>query len=122
MYKLAKISFGKFIEEKRVTQKKSIRFMASELGISAAYLSDIEKGNRYPANINLPIFIDKLCLNEDEIDTFYDLIGIEKENFFDINTYLIKNCVARKAIRLAIKKQLTITDWQIIIDEYIKKI
>ena len=40
--------FGAFIREKRTNQHITLRKLASDLGIVPAYMSDIEKGRRYP--------------------------------------------------------------------------
>jgi transcriptional regulator with XRE-family HTH domain len=41
-------AFGKALREARNLQGKSLREVASKLGISAPYLSDVERGNRAP--------------------------------------------------------------------------
>ena len=40
--------FGEFIAEKRKSRGLTLRGLAAELGIVPAYMSDIEKGHRYP--------------------------------------------------------------------------
>ena len=122
MHQFAEISFGKFIKEKRALQGKSIRSFSEEIGISAAYLSDVENGNRYPPQKYLSVLIDKLGLSVEETEIFYDLVGQESGNYIDINIYLKDNENARKALRLAIQKNMTSFDWQKVIDEFIKKI
>lgn len=122
MHQLAEISFGKFIKEKRILQGKSIRSFANEIGISAAYLSDIENGNRYPPQKYLSVLINKLGLSIEEMEILYDLVGCESGNYIDINIYLKDNENARRALRLAIQKNMTSFDWQKVIDEYLKKI
>ena len=121
MHQFAEISFGKFIKEKRTLHGKSIRSFSEEIGISAAYLSDIENGNRYPPQKYLSALIEKLCLNMEETEILYDLVGRESGNYIDINIYLKDNENARKALRLAIQKNMTSFDWQKVIDEYIKR-
>lgn len=122
MHQLAEISFGKFIKNKRVLHGKSVRSFADEIGISAAYLSDVENGNRYPPQKYLSVLIDKLGLSTEEMEIFYDLVGQESGSYVDINIYLKDNENARKALRLAMQKNMTSFDWQKVIDEYIKKI
>ncbi len=46
---LAEALVGKSIREERRNKKISLRGFATKLGISPAYLSDIERGNRFPA-------------------------------------------------------------------------
>jgi len=45
------LQFGEFIAEKRKGQGISLRGMADELGITPAYLSDIEKSRRNPQTL-----------------------------------------------------------------------
>ena len=40
--------FGEFVKAKRQEKEISLRKLAEELGIVPAYMSDIEKGRRYP--------------------------------------------------------------------------
>ena len=40
-------TFGRFVRERRERLGKTVRGFAKELDITPAYLSDIEKGNRY---------------------------------------------------------------------------
>ena len=40
--------FGEFVKAKRQEKELSLRKLAEELGIVPAYMSDIEKGRRYP--------------------------------------------------------------------------
>lgn len=46
------MAFGKFIEERRKALGLTLRGFASELDIAPAYMSDIEKGRRYPPDKN----------------------------------------------------------------------
>ena len=52
--------FGEFIAEKRKSRGLTLRGLAAELGIVPAYMSDIEKGHRYPLikinYTNYPVF------------------------------------------------------------------
>ena len=40
--------FGKYIEQKRKEKNMTLRGLAAKLEIAPAYMSDIEKGHRYP--------------------------------------------------------------------------
>ena len=116
MQQFAKISFGKFIKEKRTLQGKSIRSFSEEIGISAAYLSDVENGNRYPPQKYLSVLIDKLGLSAEEMEIFYDLVGQESGNYIDINVYLKDNENVRKDRgRFSVLRKLVYTvqcSWQ----------
>ncbi|MDR1754595.1 MAG: helix-turn-helix domain-containing protein [Eubacterium sp.] len=46
-------AFGKFIEERSKVLGITLRGFAAELDIAPAYMSDIEKGRRYPPDKKL---------------------------------------------------------------------
>ena len=80
----------------------SLRGLAAELGITPAFLCDMEKGNKYPAEKNLPALIRCLHIPEEELPLFYDLFSHERnKGTADLNGYLAKNDVARAALRKA---------------------
>ena len=73
--------FGEFIAEKRKSRGLTLRGLAAELGIVPAYMSDIEKGHRYPPDKDKLYELSRiLCLSEDETNTMFDLAAGEKEN------------------------------------------
>src|SRR5699024_1456373 len=73
--------FGEFIAEKRKSRGLTLRGLAAELGIVPAYMSDIEKGNRYPPDKDKLYELARiLCLSEEETNTMFDLAAGEKEN------------------------------------------
>ena len=66
-------SFGKFINEKRKTANITLRRFAEMIGIAPAYLSDIEKGNRYPPDREkLDLIAQNLKLSQEDINRMYD--------------------------------------------------
>jgi len=72
-------NFGKFIEQKRKAMGMSLRGLAAELGIAPAFMSDIEKGHRYPpAKEKLYEMARILKLNEDETNRMFDLAAGER--------------------------------------------
>ena len=57
---------GEFIAEKRKSRGLTLRGLAAELGIVPAYMSDIEKGNRYPPDKDKLYELARiLCLSEE---------------------------------------------------------
>ena len=71
--------FGKFIEKKRKAMNKTLRGFAAELEIAPAYMSDIEKGHRYPPDKDkLEKMAELLNLNEKEKNYIFDLAAVEK--------------------------------------------
>lgn len=96
--------------------EKSLKKLGDEIGISAAYLSDIENGNRLPSKDKLDKFIDVFDLKDGEKDKFYDLVAKESPNKYkvsgDIAEYIMKNESLRNFIRLAKDKKLDNLYWK----------
>lgn len=83
-------SFGKFIADKRKKLEITLREMAAELGIAPAYLSDIEKGRRYPPDMDRLMQIAKILkLTEDEKHTMFDLAGEGKIQYLLISRNIL---------------------------------
>jgi len=111
--------FGKFIEKKRKESNKTLRGLATELDIAPAYMSDIEKGHRYPPDKEkLDVIVKVLSLSKKEADLMYDLAAREKENSVspDLPEYIMNNDMARVALRIARDKKASEETWQRIID------
>ena len=106
-------SFGEFIKTKREALDKSIRGLAAELEMTPAYLSDIEKGNRYAPEKHLKKMIEVLNITGEDIDRFYDLAGkSRKDNFPDITPYIGEKHLARVALRKARDLDISDSQWQ----------
>ena len=106
--------FGELVKEYRGA--KSLKKLGDEIGISAAYLSDIENGNRFPSKEKLDKFIKAFNLKDDEKDRFYDLVAKESPNKYkvsgDIAEYIMKNEFLRNFIRIAKDKKLDNSYWK----------
>ena len=106
--------FGKLVKEYRGS--KSLKKLGNEIVISAAYLSDIENGNRFPSKEKLDKFIKAFNLKDDEKDRFYDLVAKESPNKYkvsgDIAEYIMKNEFLRNFIRIAKDKKLDNSYWK----------
>lgn len=106
-------TFGEFIKQKRTELGKTLRGFASELGIAPAYLSDIEKGNRNPPEKHLQKMIELLNLKGSDIDTFYDLVSVDKNGvYLDITEYIENTDTVRVALRRARDKNISDDFWQ----------
>lgn len=111
--------FGKFIEIKRKKMGKTLRGLAAELGIAPAFMSDIEKGHRYPPQIDkLQELAQILCLNREDTDKMFDLAAREKNNAVspDLSEYIMNTDNARIALRLARDTEKGEATWQKIIE------
>lgn len=121
-----KYTFGQCIRQQREEKDLSVRQAASRIGISAAYLSDIEKGKRYAPvnkdNIDKTYKILKvLNVSEDQtkyaMDMAYATHGCSKE----MVDYLTECEHARKFIRLASELELSADDWDSFIEQLDEK-
>ena len=93
-------TFGQYLREKRETLGKSVRGFAEELGMTAAYLSDIEKGNRYAPRKYLDKLIEAFEISEEEKEIFEDLAAATRGyTYEDINPILGGQPLAREALR-----------------------
>ncbi len=111
--------FGKFIEKKRKELGKTLRGLATELDIAPAYMSDIEKGQRYPTDKEkLDLIVTILSLSKEETDLMFDLAAREKENAVspDLPEYIMGNEKARVALRIARDSNASEETWQKVID------
>lgn len=112
-------NFGKFIEQKRKTLGITLRGMAADLDIAPAFMSDIEKGHRYPPNRDKLYEMARLLhLSEDDTNTMFDLAAGEKDNTVspDLPEYIMGNDKARAALRMARDNNVSETTWQKVIE------
>ncbi len=111
-------SFGEYVKARREALGKSIRGLAQELDMTPAYLSDIEKGNRYAPEKYLSRMIEMLCITGEDTYFFYDLAGKSRNNNYpDLVEYIGKTELARVALRFARDLNISNSQWQDFIDE-----
>ena len=107
------IPFGGFVKERRERLGKSLRGLAAELDMTPAYLSDIEKGNRYAPRKHLTRMVEVLEIYGNDIDVFYDLAGQSRNNNYpDLSDYIGSTPIARMALRKARDLEITDSQWQ----------
>ena len=118
------MAFGKFIEERRKALGLTLRGFAAELDIAPAYMSDIEKGRRYPPDKKLDDIAQILKLNETEKNSMLDLAAMAKTKTVssDLPEYIMEKDLARVALRRARDGKLSDEGWQEVIDLIDKKI
>lgn len=111
--------FGKFIEKKRKEINMTLRGLAAEIEIAPAYMSDIEKGHRYPPDKEkLEMMARILKLSDHDKDEMYDLAAAEKENTVspDLPEYIMGTQKVRVALRMARDNGATDATWQKVIE------
>lgn len=120
-----KMTFGSFIYEKRIKKNISLRELASMIGVSAVYVSSMEKGKRsaptYPVLMKIA---DVLMLSEEEKVLMLDLAAKSKKSLSlaeDLLEYINNNEIVHKALRTAKKCNATDDDWQNFIDSLMEK-
>lgn len=112
-------AFGKFIEQKRKAMGMTLRGLAAEWGIAPAFMSDIEKGHRYPPNRDKLYELARILkLNDEDKDTMFDLAAGERENGIspDLPEYIMGNDKARAALRMARDNNASEKTWQKVIE------
>ena len=114
-----KLRFGQFISEKRIQHSMTKQELARQIGISTAYLSQLESGARSNPTIEvLDRMINKFHLDEAETHKIYDLYAASNDTISpDIITYLKSNNIVTKAIRKAQENSATEKDWLDFIDQ-----
>ncbi|MDD4494965.1 MAG: helix-turn-helix transcriptional regulator [Eubacteriales bacterium] len=111
--------FGEYIKAKRMEKGVNLRKLAELLGIVPAYMSDIEKGRRYPPDKDkLYKIAEVLHLTETETNTMFDLAALAKENTVspDLPEYIMGSEKARVALRMARDINAGDQEWQKVIE------
>lgn len=112
-----KHTFGIYVKERREERGHSVRSFAKLVGCSAAYLSDIEKGNRYAPKNYMDKIFEVLGLPEEDRQDFEDLAAATRGfQYEDINEYFGQKPLARVALRTAMRNDLSDEDWMKFID------
>lgn len=117
-------AFGKFIEERRKALGLTLRGFAAELDIAPAYMSDIEKGRRYPPDKKLDEIAEILKLQGEGKTHMLDLAALAKTKTVssDLPEYIMEKDLARVALRRAKAGNLSDEGWREVIDLINKKV
>lgn len=111
--------FGEYVKAKSMEKGVNLRKLAELLGIVPAYMSDIEKGRRYPPDKDkLYKIAEVLHFTEAETNEMFDLAALAKENTVspDLPEYIMGNEKARVALRMARDSNAGDKVWQDVID------
>jgi transcriptional regulator with XRE-family HTH domain len=96
-------NFGEFISKKRVEKQITLRKMADMLGVSAPFLTDVEKDRRNPFDMDkLNQLASILQLSAEDNQTMLNLAG-KKRNAVapDLPEYIIERDYVSAALRTA---------------------
>lgn len=112
-------NFGDFISTKRVEKKLTLRKMADLLGVSAPFLTDVEKDRRNPFDMDkLNILAGILNLTQDENALMLDLAG-KKRNAVapDLPEYIMERDYVSSALRTARDLDAGEEEWNKFVEE-----
>lgn len=97
------LNFGDFIAKKRNERRVTLRGLARKLGISSAYLNEVEKDRRNPFDVEkLELLSEILEFSEEERTMMMDLAGDKRQAVApDIPKYIKDNHYVATALRTA---------------------
>ncbi len=112
-------SFGEFLQKKRLENEITLRKMAELIGITAPYLTDIEKDRRNPPEIQkLDKIAEILSLTEEEKAVMFDLAGKQRNSVApDSPDYIMKRDYVAAALRTARDLDADEDDWLKFVEE-----
>lgn len=112
-------SFGEFLQKKRLENEITLRKMAKLIGITAPYLTDIEKDRRNPPEIQkLDKIAEILSLTEEEKAVMFDLAGKQRNSVApDLPDYIMKRDYVAAALRTARDLDADEEDWLKFVEE-----
>lgn len=116
-------NFGDFLHQKRIKQGVSYRDLAAAIGVSAPYISDIEKDRRNaPVLEKLEKIADYFKLSGEERTVMFDLAGEKKSDLApDIPDYIKENDYVVSALRTARDLGANERDWDDFLEELRKR-
>ena len=116
-------NFGAFLSDKREERDISLREMARQLGISAPFLSDVEKNRSAPLTAErLEKAAEILHLSGEEKCEMYDIVGKQRDSVApDLPEYIKGRDYVSVALRTARDMNAGEKEWQQFIDELKKR-
>lgn len=115
-------AFGAYIRKRREELGLSLRFVAQQIGMAPAYLSDVERGNRHaPPDKFLTALEQVLQITPEMKNEFFDLAGkCRNDGYPDLREYIDSTDIARVALRKARDYKISDRQWQDFIDSMVK--
>ena len=116
-------NFGEFISKKRVEKQITLRKMADMLGVSAPFLTDVEKDRRNPFDMEkLTQLAQILGLTPEENEIMYNLAG-KKRNAVapDLPEYIIERDYVSAALRTVRDLDAGEEEWMRFVEELKKR-
>lgn len=116
-------NFGEFISKKRVEKKITLRKMADMLGVSAPFLTDVEKDRRNPLDMEkLNRLAEILDLSKEENELMLNLAGRKRNAVApDLPEYIMERDYVSAALRTARDLGAGEEEWNRFIEELKKR-
>jgi transcriptional regulator with XRE-family HTH domain len=113
------LNFGDFLQKKRMEHGMTLRKMAEQLGITAPYLTDIEKDRRNPPEMDkLELIARTLLLSDEEKTIMFDLAGKRRNSVApDLPEYIMERDYVSAALRTARDLDADEADWLKFVEE-----
>lgn len=117
------LNFGDFLQKKRAEHGITLRKMAEQLGITAPYLTNIEKDRRNPPEMDkLELIARILLLTEEEKTIMFDLAGKRRNSVApDLPEYIMERDYVSAALRTARDLDADEADWLEFVKELKKR-
>ena len=117
------LSFGEFLTKLREDKDVTLRELARLIGISAPFLSDVEKNRRAPLTADrLEKVVKELHLSDDEKTKMYDMAGKQRNAIPpDLPDYIIERDYVSAALRTARDLNAGEEEWQRFVDDLRKR-
>ncbi|MHB1652373.1 MAG: helix-turn-helix domain-containing protein [Desulfitobacteriaceae bacterium] len=113
------ITFGRFLAQKREERDITLRELARQLEVSAAFLSDVENNRKPPLTVDrLEKAANIMLLSMEEKTKMYDLAGKQRNSIPpDLPEYIIERDYVSAALRTARDLDAGEEEWQHFIDD-----
>lgn len=112
-------SFGELLTQLREQKDKTLRELARDIGVSAPFLSDVEKGRRSALTAER---IDKVAevlqLDQDERNALFDAAGKQKNSIPpDLPDYIMEHKFVSAALRTARDLDASEEEWKHFVED-----
>lgn len=116
-------NFGEFLTAKREERDLTLREMARQMGVSAPFLSDVEKNRSAPlTKERLDKVAEILHFDTDEKTAMYDLVGRQRNTVApDLPEYIIGRDYVAAALRTARDLNAGEAEWLRFVEELKKR-
>lgn len=116
-------NFGEFLTAKREERDLTLREMARQMGVSAPFLSDVEKNRSAPlTKERLDRVAEILQFDTDEKTAMYDLVGRQRNIVApDLPEYIIGRDYVAAALRTARDLDVGEAEWLRFVEELKKR-